>query len=101
MTNMCLFILYIAAECTDGQLRLQGGAYNTGRVEICNSGAWGTICDDFWGVTDGGVACRQLGFPGGMLSMFKFNRCNVFNYTGDHFQIQLNHHKIQSINYSC
>ena len=53
--------------CTDGELRLVGGTYNSGRVEICDSGAWGTICDDFWSQNDGDVACRQLGFPGGII----------------------------------
>jgi len=33
-----------------------------GRVEICNSNAWGTVCDDSWGTVDAQVACRQLGF---------------------------------------
>lgn len=34
----------------------------TGRVEICNTNIWGTVCDDFWGTPDAQVACRQLGF---------------------------------------
>ena len=50
--------------CTTGDLRLAGtGAFaNQGRVEVCNNGAWGTVCDDFWGTVDASVACRQLGF---------------------------------------
>ena len=35
-----------------------------GRVEICNSNVWGTVCDDFFGADDATVACRQLGFSG-------------------------------------
>ena len=49
--------------CNQGDIRLQGGANNrTGRVEICNSHEWGTVCDDIWGEPDAQVACRQLGF---------------------------------------
>ena len=49
--------------CTHGDVRLVGGSNEReGTVEVCLSGAWGTICSDGWGSTDAGVVCRQLGY---------------------------------------
>ena len=47
-----------------GAIRLAGFGSNSsqGRVEVCLNNQWGTVCDDFWGATDAGVACGQLGF---------------------------------------
>lgn len=58
-----LFLVFVPAPCSDGDIRLVGGfVAHEGRVEICYSSAWGTVCDDGWGQPDGNVVCRQLGY---------------------------------------
>ena len=55
--------------CTDGDIRLVGGVNEfRGRVETCDNGQWGTVCDDGWTDNDAVVVCSQAGhaFNGGI-----------------------------------
>lgn len=45
-------------DCVQDGIQLSNG----GRVEVCNSDEWGSICSQDWDRNDAMVACRQLGF---------------------------------------
>lgn len=51
------------SNCTDGDVRLFGGATEyEGTVEICLNNAWGTISDNLWGYEEAQTVCNSLGF---------------------------------------
>ena len=58
---------------------MDGANNSEGRVEICLSNVWGTVCDQMWDVTDASVVCRQLGLAstGNVLS-FESSSAIVF-----------------------
>ena len=51
------------ANCVTGEVRLQDGPnVREGRVEVCINNAWGTVCNDQFGIKDAIVTCTQMKF---------------------------------------
>ena len=56
----------LSDECTSGDVRLANSSNNNmeGRVEICTSGMWVSVCDRSWSKYETQIFCKQLlGYP--------------------------------------
>ncbi|XP_038582841.1 scavenger receptor cysteine-rich type 1 protein M130-like [Micropterus salmoides] len=54
-----LLSLSLLTEC-EKNIKLVGPSRCSGRVEVFNSGSWGTVCDDHWSVANADVVCQEL-----------------------------------------
>ena len=54
------------AQCQDEDVRLAGSDL-AGRVEVCISQRWGSVCAYGWNNEDASVVCKQLGYSTGKL----------------------------------
>ena len=61
--NLYDLSFFAIAPCSNGQLRLVGATVSyEGRVEVCISNEWGSVCDNDWSDLDAAVVCSQAGF---------------------------------------
>ena len=69
-----------------------------GRVEVYHNNQWGTICDDFFGLTDADVVCQTLNFTNGALcySSYSFGRGTGIKFNNELYCIYV----IQRLIYS-
>ena len=58
-------------QCSDGDARLiqQETDYLCGRLEVCHSGVWGTVCDNGIDINAAQAACQQLSAGNGTCSI--------------------------------
>ena len=60
--HLCTYIGSDLDNCNEGNIILRDGDGNSGRVEVCLGGLWGTVCDNGWDSNDATAVCRQLGY---------------------------------------
>ncbi|XP_077991287.1 scavenger receptor cysteine-rich domain-containing protein DMBT1-like isoform X3 [Glandiceps talaboti] len=64
------FLSYCSRLASADNIRLSGGKTPfEGRVEVFYNGSWGTICRDGWHEQDAYIVCKELGFPGAMVTI--------------------------------
>ena len=71
-------------ECTSGDVRLANSSNNNmeGRVEICTSGTWVSVCDQYWGIYETQVFCKQLlGYPIPGINLVHSEHCPAIEVT--------------------
>ena len=53
------------SNCTTGKVRLADGATEyEGRVEVCENGVWGSVCNRYSSVRNAYTLCHELGYQG-------------------------------------
>lgn len=69
LLRICYIHIHVDVPlCVDGAVYLVKDdlpSDSDGTIQICKNGEWGTVCDDFFGVEEAKIVCRQLGLTHG------------------------------------
>ena len=87
----------LSAVCQHADVRLVGPVAYSGRVEICFTETWGTVCDSMWSNDNANIVCRQLGFSRHSMLMpnIKDHISNLHSiYTIIHLCLQMPQHRL-------
>ena len=69
-------------EPSEHYTRLFGGSsIRSGMLQVFYLGEWGAVCDSGWDERDARIVCRDLGFPGVVNPLHRYN----VPYIGDDF----------------
>ena len=66
---LCYLDTLEPSDCEEGDVRLAGDLPNRGRVEICRTSVWGSVCNYHSYINDDAddIICRMLGYNWGKI----------------------------------
>ena len=72
-----MFLIFVElSQCNNGSVRLVGGSGGyEGNVQVCVTGTWRYVCDQWWHINNAKVVCSQIGY----FRSSQLHACCIFN----------------------